>query len=171
MNKSGVVAKGGVVAGLCVIFLYLASVLATGRMAFLACTGFLLMIAMIETSAVGSWTVYGAVSLLSFFLLPQKWVALLFFLFFGCYPLLKKIFERAKSLSAAFFFKLLFFNADAVVIYWLATGILGIPVPFTGWMLAGGVVLLNGIFLLYDYLLAALFDQYLRRIYGRRRQN
>jgi hypothetical protein len=147
MNKSGVVAKGGVVAGLCVIFLYLASVLATGRMAFLACTGFLLMIAMIETSAVGSWTVY------------------------GCYPLLKKIFERAKSLSAAFFFKLLFFNADAVVIYWLATGILGIPVPFTGWMLAGGVVLLNGIFLLYDYLLAALFDQYLRRIYGRRRQN
>lgn len=163
MKRAAIIAKGGLITGLGVLFLYLASILTTGRITLLVCTGCLMIIALIEIGTRGAFAVYLAVSLLGFLLLPQKWMGLMFLLFFGLYPLVKKRIECIKHKGLSIGLKFFCFNIDVVLIYFILTSLLGFTISFSGW-LAAGILIANVIFYLFDYLLGILFDQYLRRI-------
>lgn len=165
MNRAVTITKGGAITGLCILFLYFSSFTVTGRIGLIACTGFLMMIALIETSTKGALATYCAISLLAFFLLPVKWIAVMFFLFFGIYPILKKKIEGMNHKNIIIVLKLCFYNADAALIYYIFSKILGIDIPWPIWLVVIGILASNILFFMYDYLLAVLFDQYLRRIY------
>ncbi|MBQ8403402.1 MAG: hypothetical protein IJX55_03125 [Clostridia bacterium] len=66
-----------------------------------------------------AFAVYAAVSLLSFMLLPQKWVAAYFAFFFGIMPITKKLFEKTGKILS-WVLKVLVFNAEVFAFYFVA---------------------------------------------------
>ena len=68
-----------------------------------------------------AWSWYGAVSILSLLMAPDKEAAAVF-LALGYYPILKPKFDRKRG---KLFWKLLFFNAVTLVTYWLLMHIFG----------------------------------------------
>ena len=68
------------------------------------------------------WAWYGAVSILSVLLAPDKEAAAIF-VFLGYYPLLKPSFDKLKSGGLL---KLLFFNSVILLMYWLLINLFGL---------------------------------------------
>ena len=68
------------------------------------------------------WAWYGAVSILSVLLGPDKEAAAIF-VFLGYYPLLKPALDRLKSGAVL---KLLFFNSVILLMYWLLINLFGL---------------------------------------------
>ncbi len=68
-----------------------------------------------------AWAWFGAVSLLSLLLGPDKEAALIFCLI-GCYPNLKPVFEKSKL---RLLWKILFFNGAIVLLYGLLLNLFG----------------------------------------------
>lgn len=69
-----------------------------------------------------AWAWYGAVAILGILLSPDKEAAAVF-VFFGYYPIVKPIMDRAK-LSAIW--KILLFNISVIVMYWLLLRLFGL---------------------------------------------
>ena len=69
-----------------------------------------------------AWAWYGAVTLLSLLMAPDKEAAAVF-LFLGHYPIVK---PRLDKLRFSMFWKLLLFNSAMVLMYWLLIHILGL---------------------------------------------
>ena len=68
-----------------------------------------------------AWAWYGAVSILSILLGPDKEAAAVF-LFFGSYPILKPYFDKRKW---KWLWKLLYFNTMILAMYWLLIHLFG----------------------------------------------
>ena len=64
--------------------------------------------------------VLAVTSLLAILLVPAQDIAILYATFFGCYPLLKDIFEKPKSKILSQTIKLIYFNALFYVLWVLA---------------------------------------------------
>jgi hypothetical protein len=76
------------------ILLLLGSVIPSGRLALAAIAGTANFITHIECGRRNTLLVYAAVSLLGLILPPLKAPAVLYFAFFGYYPLVKSVIER-----------------------------------------------------------------------------
>ena len=149
--------------------MFLTGLIPVGTYAFPALAGIPNVFVVIEFGAGWAWAVYFAISLLSFLIAADKEAVLLFFMLFGCYPMLKAIFERRFPRGAALLLKLLFFNAVICAEYFLAVKFLGVPQEsFTvfgvdlRWLF---LALGNLAFLLYDYALSLLAVRYYRRLH------
>ena len=102
-----------------------------------------------------AWAWYGAVSLLSLLMAPDKEAAAVF-LALGYYPILK---PKLDGLKGKWIWKLVFFNAVTLLTYWLLMHLFGfdqLAAEFSGMgllMTAAMLVLGNVTFLLLDRLL------------------
>lgn len=96
-------------------------------------------------------TVYLAVSLLCFILVPNMEADLMYLALFGLYPLLYPIFQRLHGVLRLVC-KLLYFNLVAIGVEALVVTLL-VPEVLTGGMIALLLVLGNITFLLYDLIL------------------
>lgn len=157
------------VVALCAAMMFLTGVIPVGLYAFPALAGIPNMFVVIEFGTGWAWAVYLAVSLLSFLLSADKEAVLLFFLLFGCYPVLKAVLEGRFPRRVSFLLKFLFFNAAACAEFFAAVKILGVPQDsFTvfgvsvPWLF---LILGNAAFLCYDYALSRLAVQYGRKIH------
>ena len=120
-NKTKSIALGGVLAATAVVIMCLGGLIpiATYVCPMLCC----LMLQLVLKICGGriAWAWYGAVSLLSLLMTPDKEAAAVF-LALGYYPIVKPRLDRRKG---KWLWKGLFFNAVILILYWLLMHIFG----------------------------------------------
>lgn len=153
------IAFASVMCAMNVVILFLGSIIETLDMSTAAIASFVTVICMLEVGTVYSVTVYAATSTLAFFMLPNKTVVLIYALFFGFYPILKRYFERLGCIFS-WCAKLVLFN---VVIFILLTVARTLFFPDIDGIKTSLVVLMNVIFFTLDLALSLFVTAYARR--------
>ena len=113
MKKSYPVALGGVLAALAVVIMTLGCLIPVATYVSPMLCGVLLLFVKQSCGNTIGWTWYGAVSVLSLLLSPDKEAASVF-IALGYYPIIQPYLERSKL---KWLWKLLFFNAVTILLY------------------------------------------------------
>ena len=144
-----------VLAALSVLLLFLGSLFDVTDLAAVMVASFFVVLVVIECRGAWPWLLYVSVSVLSFLLLPGRFVSVEYALFGGIWPILKYWLERLPRLPS-FLLKLLVGNALAAFAAWLGLKFFGLEVPSALWLKIAAVVLWEAVFILYDLLLTRL---------------
>jgi len=158
MKKSKVVALGGLMAALSVVVMCLGGMLPfmTYVSPVVCVTIGAILLKIIGKNGFVSW--YFAVMLLSLLLCPDKEAAAVFAAF-GYYPLIRGWLQR---LPARWIFKILYFNAVTLLLYWVLMHIIGMQQLYEEFselgMVMTVIVLLTGnfVFVFLDIILQRL---------------
>ncbi len=121
-TPAATISLGGMLAALAVVIMNLVGLI---PVATFVCPMLCMMILTLVVRFCGrriGWAWYGAVSILSVLLGPDKEAAAIF-VFLGYYPLLKPALDRLKSGAVL---KLLFFNSVILLMYWLLINLFGL---------------------------------------------
>ncbi len=166
MKNSAKTALGGMIAALSLVTMLLTAVIPYLTYALPAFSGALLVLMVIEINKKWAVCTFAAVSVLSFLILPDKEAAMMYFAFFGCYPIIKPIIEeKFSSKIIRLSLKALFFNAAAVSAYLIIIYVFGIPIEeteeFGKWAIPMLLVMGNVMFVLYDLCITRLVTLYL----------
>ena len=162
------VSLGGIVAALCLVMMFLTAVFPPLNMTLPLFAGMLISVVAIEVSASWAIVTYTTVTLLSFFITPDKQAAIFFALIFGYYPVLKDLIEKLKPLLIRIILKLAVFNAAIFLIYQLLVNLMGtmdLIEEFgfmNDFMLPGLLIIFNGTLFLYDYTLGLVKECYFK---------
>ena len=102
-----------------VVILYIGSVtdIMDLSIAVLASLGVLFAIA--ELGGKYAFAVYAGTSIISFMLVPNKWIAVYFVMFFGIMPITKRLFEKTGKIFS-WVLKIAAFNAEIFAFYFIA---------------------------------------------------
>ena len=120
-NSAKFVALGGVMAALAVVIMGLGGLIPLSTFVCPMLCAVLLMIVLRITGSRIAWAWYGAVSILSLLLGPDKEAAAIF-LALGYYPILK---PRLDKIKGGLIIKLALFNVVILAMYWVLIRILG----------------------------------------------
>lgn len=162
------VSLGGIVAALCLVMMFLTAVFPPLNITLPLFAGMLMSVVAIEVAPSWAFVTYATVAILSFFITPDKEAAIFFSVFFGYYPVLKDVIEKIKLKVIQWLIKLAIFNTAIIVIYQLTVNILGtvdIIEEFgfmNEFMIPGLFIIMNGIFLLYDFTLGMVKACYMK---------
>lgn len=169
MRESTKAALGGIVSALAVIVMlvtYLSPLLVYTAPPF---AGILLILIVNELG--NKWAVgtYVSISLLSIFFIADKESAVFFTMFFGYYPILKLWMDaHLKRRPIRIIAKLFIFNVSIAAAVAICVFVFHIPYDdFTeaGFMMVGVFwVMLNGLLVVYDFLVTTLQRQYENRL-------
>ena len=121
-------ALGGVMAAGSLTMLWLACAAPSGRMGLAAAAGLFPMAATLYAGPASGYLCWAAAGLLGLILLPDKGVALLFFTFFGLYPVVKGGIESLRRLPVEWVLKLALFNL-VLSLFWFVLRELFLPSP------------------------------------------
>lgn len=127
-----------------------------------AFAGALTVIIFLEFGLKSAFTVYSAVSVLSF-LLCEKEAFLCYALFFGYYPFLKAYIERIHSKAVQWIVKIAEFTLSFSLELWLAFALFGIPIDdmeYGYYGIAFLIVAFEIMFVLYDIALTRVITLY-----------
>lgn len=155
-------------ASMSLLFLYLASVLPTMRVAMYFLSSVFVMGLVIEEEIGLAILMYIGVSLMSLLLMPNILRVLPYVLFFGHYGIGKYYIQsRVKDKVAAYIIKLIYYNVAVALIYLLARQIITEDVLNSGIAFWLFVVLAEVAFVIYDFLfdkVTAFYFNNLRRM-------
>lgn len=159
----------GVLAALSLTILFLTGVVPVATLALPAIAGCLLIPVVAETSVRYGFAVYAVVAVLGALIVPDREALLLYIVFLGYYPVLYGLLGRIQSRVWRWVVKLLVFNAAVALEALGAVFILSIPlselIPYGAIAIPILLVLLNGVFVLYDLLMPGLIVTYIRRLH------
>lgn len=158
-KKTRAIAFSGIISALCVVFLYLGSIVEVLDYSVSALCGILVTLVTVEFGNRTGISVWLVSSVLALIILPVKFSALLFIAFCGWYTFVKKVLEKFPKLIS-WILKLLCFNAVLTVIFFITVKFLlieGVGI-ITG---AATVILSNFVFIIYDILLTKLTFLYI----------
>ncbi len=125
-NLATAISVCGLFAALSVVIM-LASYLGVTTYAVPALAGALLIIIYLEFGVKSAFTVYLAVSVLSF-LICEKEASLCYLLFFGYYPFLKAYIEKIKNKALQWVIKIALFTLSFSAVTLLCIFVLGLPI-------------------------------------------
>ncbi len=170
MSHSLRLAFGAMITAISTVIMVLSGIIPIGTYAIPGLAGAFLICAVIELGSGWAWAVYAAVSLLAVLLAGDKEAVLCYILLFGCYPIVKAAIEHKTKKPVQILLKFVFFNAAAILEFYLAVYLLHVPqesfVIFgvnMPWLL---LLLGNAIFIIYDYTLSLLVTAYLRKFHS-----
>ena len=155
------IALGGVLAALAVVIMSMGTLIPVATYVCPMLCAIVLQLILKICGEKTAWAWYGAVSILSLLMAPDKEAAAVF-LALGYYPILKPKFDRKKG---KLLWKLVFFNAVTLLTYWLLMHVFGfdrIAAEFSemGILLTAVMLLLGNItFFLLDKLLERKFKK------------
>ena len=151
MKKSIRVAFAGIMSGLSVALLALASVIWILDYTAPMICGLLLIILIESFGKKSAVLVYVSVSVLSIILLPSKAAAMYYIAFCGYYPVVKKEIDKFKSAVLRVLLKFIIFNIGAVGSELLLVYVFGIP--FDNALGTAGIIILlaAGYVILFTY--------------------
>lgn len=163
MSGNKKLALGGVLGGLCVIFMYLASFMPVNNFSLYAVSSLFCGIMMIEAGIKWALLFYGATSMLGFFLLPGKIGLMPYILFFGIYGILKYYIELMHNLPLEMIIKCCVFIGSMACLYYLAGSLFsaGIFSKLPLWCI---IILGIIIFFVYDYIYSRIMSYYTKVI-------
>ncbi len=166
-KKSFLVAFSGLVCALSLVILFMTGIIPFATYSLPCMAGFLLVTVMVECGDSWAWLSFAAVSFLAVILTPDREAALMYIIFFGYYPMVKKYLERIPSRALEWAGKLLLFNASIFVGYFGAVYLLGMEYlleeasEFVKYSLLVAMGLGNLVFLLYDIALTRIITVYI----------
>lgn len=165
MLNSRNIALGGILAAVTLVFLYLSSILPTSKFFILAITSFMVAIIIIEGNLKRGFIFYVVTSVLSLILVPDKSIAITYVLFFGFYGIIKSYIEQtSKYKYLEIIIKLIFFNIDIFVIYYIINHFLNTKVAIKSYPIIGFFIAIQVGFLLYDYVFSIVISYYYKNI-------
>lgn len=127
-KKTFNIALCGLISALGVVIMMITAIIPTTTYAMPAMASLLLTVIVIETDKKWALASYFVVSVLSLLLVPDKESVAFYILFFGYYPIYKQIIEsKIKHLWLQWLLKILVFSISAIIIYFIAILILGMP--------------------------------------------
>lgn len=162
------VSLGGIVSALCLVMMFLTAVIPPLNITLPLFAGMLISVVAIEISHSWAFVTYVVVSVLSFFLTPDKEAAIFFAVLFGYYPILKDVTDKIKFKPFQWIIKIIIFNAAIVIIYQLTVKLLGTVdlIEEFGfmkqYMLPALLLIFNFILILYDVTLGMVKDAYVK---------
>ena len=168
MKNSAKTALGGMLAALSVVIMLLTAVIPYLTYALPAMSGVLLVLMVIEINKKWAVCTYVTISILSFLILPDKEAAMMYFAFFGCYPVVKPVLEtHIKNNTLCWLVKALFFNAVAVAAYMIIVNVFGMPLDemeeLGKWAIPVLLGMGNVMFVLYDICITSMVSLYLKK--------
>jgi len=150
------------------LFLYLASILPTGKLAMYFLSSIFIAGLVVEHETGYAFLMFVAVALLSFLIIPNRVRVLYYVLFFGHYGIGKHYIEKIRDKVTAFILKLLYFNAAMALIYVISQYVLGqnLLLVDVGFALPIFVliILAQVLFVVYDYLYSLVTQFYYQRL-------
>ena len=168
MKTSYKVSLGGVIASLCLVMMFLTAVFPILSMTLPLFAGALVAVVAIEVSLSWAFVTYAVISILAFFVTPDKDAWLFFTFLFGYYPILKSYFEKFKIKTIGVLCKFAVFDAAVTAIFYILMNILGTLDLFeefgfySDWLIPALFVFGNLVFLMYDYVLTILIACYIK---------
>ena len=166
MKTSYKVSLGGVIASFCLVMIFLTAVFPILSMTIPLFAGALVAVVAIEINRPWAFVTYAVISVLAFFVTPDKDAWLFFTFLFGYYPILKSYFEEFRLKTVGVLCKLAVFNAAVTAIFYILMNILGTLDLFeefgfyNEWLIPGLFVFGNLVFVMYDYVLTILILSY-----------
>ena len=169
MKNTLKVAFCGVISALGVAMMFFSSVIPFTQYAIPMLAGVVIISAVIELGRSWGWLVYAAISLVAFFIVPDKEAVSMFVLFFGYYPILKSYLESIKYPWLEWLLKYTIFNISMIGIFLVGLHIIGItPSEYT----IGGIYLPwlfllagNAVFFIYDLLISRSVVLYIAKLH------
>ncbi|MBU3213694.1 hypothetical protein LL033_12915 [Clostridium estertheticum] len=155
--KSNHIAKGGIFAALSLILLYISSVIPTNRLSVLCIASCIIPLSIMLTGVKNTVVVYGAVSLLSLFIIPSKLIGLSYILIFGSYGFVKYYVEKLRNIPIEIILKLLYFNITSGIIVFIYK-MLFLKIPNININVYLLLIIVEVGFVVYDYALTAFIS-------------
>lgn len=152
----------------CLLLMFLTGVFPILAMALPLYAGILIYVVLDEVGISWAFLTYLAVSVLSFFITPNKESSIYFAVFFGSYPIIKVLFEKIHSKVFEIAGKLLAFNVTVISAAAIAVYLFGLDefledFDFLGQFLVPGLIIFaNILFLLYDKTLSLVLTSYVK---------
>ncbi len=169
-NTTFSIAFCGILVALSLIFLFSTGIFPFATYSLPCLAGLLTGVIVVECGYQWAWCSYTAVSILAFFLTPDREATVMFLVFFGYFPIVKGKFEKLSFRPLEYFFKFLLFNIAMISSYYAMIHLFGMPElleemselgKYGAWILLGAG---NLVFLLYDFAATQLLTAYLYRI-------
>lgn len=171
MKSSIKAAVCGICSALSVVLMFLGGVIYIFSYTVPMILGLLMIMLQRTFGRSSALTVYFASSVLSFLLVPEKETVLLYILFFGYYPMLLPFLEKIKPKILRIFVKFLVFNVSILVVELLCVYAFGIPFfedgVFSYTMIILFAVLMNIVFIAYEFALKSILALYVKKLEGR----
>lgn len=147
---------------LCVLFLVIASYIPTNTLFFTLFSTCFVMLAVYEYGASGGLMTYLASAILSFFVVPDKQIWLMFTAFFGFYPIIKSFIERLNKLVLEWIIKI----AVGIIAFFILLQLFArLFVSFEiGIHILLFMLIAAAIYVVYDIALSVFLQFYLKRI-------
>ena len=159
MSRTKKLTLSAIFTALGVVILYIGCFFQTIDMSVCAVASLIIVIVTLEFGAKTAFAVFLATAALALLLLPAKYIAALYAVFLGYYPLLKNLFERLpKALS--WFLKILVTNIALAILFLLSAYVFKIDDKVTPLIAALTVLLANAAIVLFDILLDRLIILY-----------
>lgn len=154
MNKSSIVAKGGLLTALSLLFIYLSTILPVNKLYLLGLSSAIIPISIILIDVKNSIIVYTASSILSLLLIGFKGNVIAYLFFFGIYGFVKLYIEKFNKLYIEIPLKLIFFNVAFAFIFILYKTFFVdlIKINVSLYII---VIFLQFVFIIYDYAFTA----------------
>jgi hypothetical protein len=167
---AGAVSLAAMFTAFTLLFLYLAAVLPAARLALYFVASIFVMGIVLEGRMGLAFLSFAIVSLLGFALLPDKMLLLPYVLFFGHYGIGKYFIEKKIKRKWMLIWKLGYFNAALLALYFLPGAFLPAALPFE-MPIAVLWAVMQVFFLVYDTLFSKVTLFYSERIRNRLRGN
>ncbi len=163
MKKTKKITLCALLASLGVVIMYLGAFFEVLDMSVAAIASLIILFCLAEFGLAASLSVYAVMSVISFLILPQKWVAFYFVFFFGLMPITKRLFEKVGYILS-WVLKIAAFNAELFLFYFITSRLGFFEENELSTMLAlAALVMLNAVFILLDILYGRLYRIYLAR--------
>ncbi len=164
-KKTKITAVCGVISALEIALLYIGSITDIMDLTFGAVASLITAVIVIEAGGAAPYFVYGVTSVISLLMLPNKFIGVVYLLFFGFYPMIKAVFERIHY-ALGWILKLSVFNTVLLIIIVLSEKFFmaeDISLTFE----VATILLANAAFVLYDICFTKLITLYLVKIRAR----
>lgn len=148
-----------VLSALAVAVMYVGSMLDVLDMSTAAIASLCVMIILTELGAKYAVMTFVCIGILSVLLVPSKTAALMFIGFLGFYPMAKRFFEEKFRGVLCLVLKFVLLNVCTVAITLFAFFVMHTPLEET-WFMILLLVLVNIVFVVYDYALTQLLRSY-----------
>lgn len=160
--KTKCVTFSALLAALSVVLLYAGALFEVLDLSFAAIASFAIVLSVIEIGGIYPYLIWLCTSALSLVLLPNKFIALVYLLFAGIYPILKAKLEGLRPVFS-WAVKISLFNM-ALVLLWVATKFI-FALPDEGVVLEiAFFALANAAFVLYDIAMSKIIILYIVKL-------
>lgn len=149
------ITKGGMITGLSICFLYLASAVPGVKLTLIALSSIILGLVYKKQGIKLVIYIYIAVSLLAILIVPLKTVVILYIFMFGFYPIIKFTSEKLVNKKSIWLIKIIFANISLSIILIIAHYILSLNIPFVFLIYIG----YNIIFIAYDLAFTRILEE------------